>query len=161
MWLVNLVGKRKPMGFEPLPFDPRNACFCRQGCKSFRQPTSRWWTVWSDPPPSIPELGTGVLVEFDLALPAIGFCQFSAVVKPVGVLVYRLTMFPVQPIGSNEIRRNVQASTNVGTGIARNFLVNEECNIPLNIAGFPPADIFGGCNIFPVRWFENANDVPH
>jgi len=161
MWLVNLVGKRKPMGFEPLPFDPRNACFCRQNCPSFRQPTSRWWTVWSNPPPTIPELGTGVLVEFTQQFPIPPTCRFRAVVLPVGVTVYFFDIQPQDPIPGPTIQRTVAAFTNVGFGVARNSLDNEECNIPLNIPGVPPNDPFGGCNIFPVRWFQNANDVPH
>jgi len=149
------------MGFEPLPFDPRGPCFCHQNCPSFERPTSRWWTVWSNPPPTIPELGTGVLVEFDLFLPVPATCRFSAVVLPPGVLAYSFEMAPRPPIPGPLILRTVAAITNLGPGIARNELAGEECNIPLNIPPLPAFPQFGGCNIFPVRWYENANDVPH
>jgi len=101
------------------------------------------------------------LVEFDLAVPAGFFCQFSAVVLPVGVTVYRFIMNAVAPIPGKTIRRQVTATTNLGTGVARLIIDDEACNIPLNIPEFPPFVMFGSCNIFPVRWFENANDVPH
>lgn len=149
------------MGFEPLPFDPRSACFCHQNCPSFEQPTSRWWTVWSNPPPTIPELGAGVLVEFDLFLVVPQTCRFAAVVLPPGVFSYAYEMQPRPPIPGPLIQRTVSAITNLGPGIARNVLSNEECNISLNIPAFPLFPQFGGCNIFPVRWYENANDVPH
>lgn len=149
------------MGFEPLPFDPRNACFCRQNCPSFRQPTSRWWLVWSNPPPTIPEIGTGILVEFATFDPPTQACVFAAVTLPPGAFSVSLTIVPVAPIPGPTIKRQCVAVTNVGASLAENSLDNEECNIPLNIPGVPPNDPFGGCNIFPVRWYENANDVPH
>jgi len=131
------------MGFEPLPFDPRASCFCHQNCPGFQRPTSRWWTVWSNPPPTIPILGVGVLVEFDLFIAVAKTCRFSAVVLPVGVLNYTFEMQPRPPQPGGLIQRTVTAITNLGPGIARNTLDNAACNIPL------------------VRWFENANDVPH
>jgi len=149
------------MGFAPLPFDPRSPCFCRQNCPNHRQPTSRWWCVWTNPPPTIPELGTGVLVEFNQFFPTISLCRFSAVVLPPGVTLHNFVIQALPPIPGRLIERTVVAQTNLGTGRAQNVLDNEECNIPLNIPVRPPDIIFGGCNIFPVRWYENANDVPH
>jgi len=149
------------MGVAPLPFDPRTACFCHQNCPGFQRPTSRWWTVWTNPPPTIPELGTGVLCEFDLFSLVPKTCRFSAVTLPVGVLSYFFEMQPRPPFPGGLIQRTVVAITNLGPGIARNTLDNEACNIPLNIPAFPPNIQFGACNIFPVRWWENANDVPH
>ena len=149
------------MGFAPLPFDPRSPCFCRQNCPSFRQPTSRWWCVWTTPPPAIPELGDGVLVEFVGPGPLARSCQFDAVVLPplVTLLFYRTV--PILPIPGVEIRRRVDVRTSVGNSFAANNLSNEECDIPLNIPGLVGASPFGSVNIFPVRWYENANDVPH
>lgn len=149
------------MGFEPLPFDPRNACFCRQNCPGLTKPTSRWWLVWSTPPPSIPELGVGILAEFNFANPATNFCLWLGIDLPVGVTQVTLVLQAVPPIGGGPIARQCIAFTNVGNSVAENELTGEACDIPLNIPGRPGLDPFGGCNIFPVRWFENANDVPH
>jgi len=149
------------MGFEPLPFDPRSACFCRQNCASFEQPTSRWWLVWSDPPPSIPLLGVGILVEFSFGNPATNFCFFLNVNTAPGITQVTLSFEAFPPFGGGPIERQCIAFTNVGNGVAENQLTGEECAIPLNIPARPGFEIFGGCNIFPVRWFENANDVPH
>lgn len=149
------------MGFAPLPFDPRSPCFCRQNCPSFRQPTSRWWCVWSNPPPAIPELGEGVLVEFVSFTPVSRSCQWDAVVLPPLTTLLFFRMRPILPIPGPEIFRRVDIRTSVGNSFNNNNLLNEKCNIPLNIPGLVGGSPFGGVNIFPVRWYENANDVPH
>jgi len=149
------------MGFEPLPFDPRNSCFCRQNCPSFERPTSRWWLVWSDPPPAIPILGEGVLVEFsNLVVPSQN-CIFSAVILPPLVTNLTLQIFPMAPIPGPTIRRVATVFSTLGFSFAALTVDNEECNIPLNLPPVPFISPFGGANMFPVRWFENANDVPH
>jgi len=149
------------MGVAPLPFDPRSPCFCRQNCLGFRAPTSRWWLVWTAPPPSIPEIGTGLLVDFSVFIAFSRLCIFTGSTLPVGVNFVTLEIQPIAPIPGPTMRRQCLVSTNVGTSQARNFLDNEKCDIPLNIPGVVPNNPFGDCNIFPVRWFENANDVPH
>jgi len=149
------------MGFAPLPFDPRSSCFCHQNCPSFKKPTSRWWLVWTLPPPTIPILGVGVLVEFDFVIFQNRFCQFVAVTLPVGVSFLSFSTVPRPPVPGATIRRQCTVLSNVGDSVARLDIDNEECDIPLNIPRLPPNDPFGDCNIFPVRWYEDANAVPH
>ena len=149
------------MGFAPLPFDDRAPCFCHQNCPSFKKPEKRWWLVWTNPPPTIPELGTGVLVEFTGILLPQKQCLFEAVTLPVGAISIQLVIQPVAPIPGLTMLRQAEAITNVGSSVAQAILSGEECDIALNLPAFPPAAPFGACNMFPVRWYQNANDVPH
>jgi len=149
------------MGVAPLPFDPRSPCFCHSNCPGFERPTSRWWCVWTDPPATIPLLGIGVLVEFTTFVPQNKRCIFEAVVLPPLVTTLFFSMRPTNPIPGVSIFRRVDVLSSEGNSFANISLDNEKCNIPLNIPGIPAASPFGSVNIFPVRWFEDADDVPH
>lgn len=159
--LLWIVERGFRMGFEPLPFDDRPPCFCHQNCPSFRKPEKRWWLVWSDPPAAIPELGEGILVEFDNLFVPAKFCTFLAVTLPPTLTLVSLTINPTNPQPGPLMRRQSRTISAFGTSINRLQVPGEECDIALNLPGFPPFDLFGGCNMFPVRWYENANDVPH
>ena len=102
-----------------------------------------------------------MLVEFAVFVPASRTCIFNAVVIPPDTTQYQLLFTPNAPIPGPTLTRLATCTTGVGTGFANLKVDNEPCNIPLNLPEVVGFGDFGGCNIFPVRWFENANDVPH
>jgi len=100
-------------------------------------------------------------VEFTQFIVVPKVCRFRPDVLPPGVTNYFFDIQPLFPIPGRVIERTIAAFTNLGVAVAQIALDNEKCDIPLNIPFQVGSGMFGSCNIFPVRWFENANDVPH
>ena len=149
------------MGVAALPFDPRSACFCRQNCPGFRQPTSRWWVVYQSCPPTIPELCSGILVEFDSVSPVTRRCTFEGVDLPVSVSSLTLELFPLPPVPGDEILKSTFVVTNVGDQNNFEEFVDVPCEQAFVLPFASGTLLIGSCALTPVRWFENANDVPH
>lgn len=149
------------MGVTPLPFDPRSPCFCHQNCGSFRQPTTRWWVVYQSAVPSIPQLNTGVLVEFDSQTFPDRRCLFVPDVLPAGVTVLSLELFPLPPIPGSDLLRSTLVETNVGD--QNNFEIFESapCDIGYVLPVSQTTLNAGPVALTPVRWYQNADDVPH
>lgn len=149
------------MSVEPLPFDSRPACFCRQNCPGFKQPPLRWWVVYQTCPPTIPELCSGVLVEFSFFVPFSRACVFEPEILPAGITSLALELIPLPPFPGDEILKATFVDTNVGD--QNNF--DEFESVPCENAFVLPVAsgtlLIGPATLTPVRWFQNANDVPH
>jgi len=150
------------MGFAPLPFDGRSPCFCHQNCGSFRQPTFRWWVTFTSPPVGIPQLGTGVLMEFTTFTPGPEECLWEPVVLPVGVTFMLIARRPTVAVPGPTYQWETRVVTPTDDSECVLPVNGQACNIIQEIPALPPPkDVFGDAKIFPVRWYQNANDVPH
>jgi len=149
------------MGLEPFPFDSRSACFCRQNCPGFKQPPLRWWVVYQSAPPTIPELATGIVVQFESQTFPDRRCIWDPFDLPLGILSLELEFFPLPPVPGDEILKSTFLVTNVGD--QNNF--DEFTDVPCQDAFVLPEASgtleIGPVALTPIRWFQNANDVPH
>jgi len=150
------------MGVNPLPFDDRPPCFCHQNCLGFKKPTERWWVTFTMPPLLVPELGTGVLVDFTIFLPGFRECQFEPDVLPPNLDKLLLAIFPGGTIPGITIIWTLEAQVGAVTSFCTGVFNNKPCREITEIPRVPPPNnTFGDGKVFPVRWYQNANDVPH
>jgi len=146
---------------EPLPFDPRSPCFCHQNCQGFRQPTSRWWVKWQDPPPAFPVLGTGVLLDVVTQFPEFSFCFWEPETLPPGIQQVRFLMIAQAPFPGPDIFKS--ASCRIDPLLQFNDVLvgTNVCNVQFVIGQTGGGLNMGPATLTPVRWYQNADDVPH
>jgi len=150
------------MGVEPLPFDERGGCFCTFGCPDFHKPEQRYWVV-VDTQGDVPRLDAGAVFQRLLPFPPGQTCQFTPD-PPFPGNVFTSLIKGTEMIGSLQSyfwQFLYQESGPVNVYEAKQSFPQVECGGQLGwVAQTAPAG-WGPVQIFPIRWYENANDVPH
>jgi len=150
------------MGFAPFDFEDPRPCLCRQNCPDWRKPVQRWWAVWSNPPPTLPILGEGILFEFDPFGSLFRDCFYKPVIFPPGFFALILRIFPQPPVPGPFVTRLMRVFTDtLVESFARKIDQFILCDVDILLPGLPLQEPFGDCQLTAVRWFEDANDVPH
>jgi len=155
------------MGVQPLPADLRKLCDCTGGSeKTWQGPEKRIWLRWPNAPALIyPQLASGILMELPQANITVQVCVWDP-------------LAPIAPLVTLILRRTGQ-SPSTGTGFS--WAVNAENSdgedwvgsITLPAASTPQATVVNRfaetwtpplgvpCILTQVRWYQNADDVPH
>jgi len=149
------------MGVAPLPFDPRQPCFCHQNCSGFKRPTSRWWVRWENAPPAFPIFATGILLDFDSGLSSPNFCLFKPIPDIPGIALVRLDLSPVAPIPGTNVQQSALAAVGGDVQVNQIIVFNPLCDATFTIAQSGGTLNLGLATLTPIRWYQNADDVPH
>lgn len=155
--------------FDPLPFDPRGACYCHKQCPDFKKPTTRIWVTVPGAPPPFTFLDDGILFLIGVIGPGP-----PDLCGPGQQCAYVPASIPT-PMNSGFLCKLLRGVTVIG-GIHWRITINfdlfvsyiadgdfpglgcrENTAVPFFEGPFGPLD----AAVTQVRWFENANDVPH
>jgi len=150
------------MGVAPLPFDARKACFCTFGCPTFKRPQQRYWVVVNTAG-EVPVLDTGILVQRDPSFPISLTCFWSPDPPLDPNLSADLIKVPVPPEVPNKASWEFvfeQAAPFI-IYTARHRPIVTPCDGIFELPKLAGPAAWSDAKIFPVRWFEDADDVPH
>lgn len=152
------------MGSDPLPADARSACFCHQNCGDFHRPEQR---IWLSIPGAFGDHSmyvSGVLHELPPGLQFPNICLWFPEVLPPFIQDSVITRRVVAPIpGVNWAWsaniRDLQLNTwTAELNITTATRCDQRSFTLFQTAGNLP---YGPGHLTQVRWYENANDVPH
>jgi len=150
------------MGVEPLPFDQRIGCWCSFGCPDFHKPEQRYWVV-IDTGGEEPRLDEGVLYQRLPPFPLGLVCIWTADPPFPPATATRLIKGPAGTFANQSYFWQFQFEDPVPP-----FTYDAKAEFPLVQCGSqlgwvaqtaPPG--WGLTTIIPVKWFQNADDVPH
>ena len=155
--------------FDPLPFDPRNACPCHRGCPTFHKATTRIWFVVGGAPPPFEFLSDGILFLIgvigpgppDLCGPLQNCAYVPATIPAPMTSGFMCKLFPLDPpVPGTRWKITINFDGFADYVAADSFpgvTCDSDLGIPFVSGPFGPLD----AAITQVEWFENANDVPH
>lgn len=150
------------MGKAPLPFDPRNACFCNKACSDFHLPSTRYWVV-VDTQGDVPELDSGIFHEILNSGISGGDCSWQQSPPPPITQVVQIekvseALFPAA--GYRWIFKYQDAGAGffyraelIGTGT--------RCDGDKDLAVVFAPNLWGPAKMIQILWYQNADDVPH
>jgi len=155
------------MGVEPLTADLRMLCDCTGGCElAWEGPQKRMWVTWPTAPAiNYPNLSSGILFELSPPSITVQICRWfpvTAFAPFVTIVLLRTGQSPSTGTGGSWLVQGVDAFVN--QYIAQNVFTPDRCEdfktLATSLDQFIPK-LGDNVDIEPVRWWENANDVPH
>lgn len=155
------------MGVEPLDADLRKPCQCTGGCnETWQGPEKRFWVTWPDATePQYGPLRDGVLMEIVLATISAQGCTWVPVTGPgpfITLTILRAGQAPETKTGGGWSVQGSNAA--LQDYVANDVFTPDNCEgvkgLPTVVDTFTPV-INSDVLLTPVRWFENADDVPH
>lgn len=152
------------MGKAPLDADLRTLCQCSAGCaKPWQSPQLRYWATWGAT--TSPQLGAGIFIESS-GVAAPEQCDYAGVVDVPGFFTNAtMTRVATPAVSSASGNWLVQVFRGLSLETVNLFVAapSEDCQAVKTcvlITNNTPMTI-GPCTLTPIRWFEDADDVPH
>ena len=155
------------MGVAPLPADLRTPCQCTGGCnETWQGPQKRIWARWVQAIPLLfPDLAAGILMELVPASIGVQNCTWRPVTAFAPFILLTLVRTGQSPSTGTGGSYIVSGSDLLGQLYSAQFaFAPDNCEsskfIQEIVDTFVPP-INSDVLLTPVRWYENANDVPH
>lgn len=155
------------MGVEPLPADLRKPCDCTGGSeKTWQGPQKRIWIRFPLASPAIyPGLALGTLaeiVEGDITIQNCKWRPASTVLPVTKVTLTRIGQSPSTGTGFdwNVEIKGVGGQEWIGNQVLPAASTPQDAQILASVDDFTP-ELGVICDLTQVRWFEDADDVPH